>query len=254
MRQFPLALSCIERIALVFFVFLSSVSFSFSQTAHETRESKIHHLFQYAEQHYNTNDKLVNGFIYNLPDRRIDGHPYLEENQWVLGTLFIGGDAYDQVLLKYDLTQDDVILKARMINGKYKAIELTHEHVDSFRLGNRHFVNSNKFIDQDEDMAYYEQILDDRLIYIRKHSKYFIAKYDVLTPHGRFSELQTRNYFIVEGKLTDVTGKGSFIRFFPKSKRKKIRRFLRKENIRYRKASSAEMRRLLEYCNQIIYQ
>ena len=254
MRQVARAVSNVKRIIPVFVLFLFPSVYSFSQPANDPAATKIRRLLDHAEPYYNVNEKLVNGFLYSLPDDRIDGHPYLEDDQWVPGTLFISGDIFDQVLLKYDLTRDDIILKARMANGKFKAIEMTHEHVDSFRLGIRLFVNSRKFTDRNEDMVYYEQILDKHLTYVRQHSKHFISQYDVLTPHGRYSNTETRNYFIDQGKLINVTGRRGFIRFFSKTGRNEIRKFLRKENIRYRNASDAELHRLLEYCNQIMSQ
>lgn len=212
----------------------------------------INRLIKAADQYYTLDDKLVNGFIYPMPDSRIKGHPWLGNREWSEGTIYVGDDRYEDLMLKYDITEGDLILKARFGEGTYKVLELPYPRVDSFRLGNDLFVRSDKFATKEEEHFYYEQIMDNGLTFVRRHIKHFVSKYDDLTPYGRFSETQTNSYFIDSGKRTQVDRRGQFIRYFEKPVRKAIRRYIRQNNIRYRRASSSELRGLLKYCNELI--
>jgi len=213
----------------------------------------IERLIKAADQYYTLDDKLINGFIYPMPDSRIKGNPWLGTREWSEGTIYIGDDLYENLMLKYDITEGDLILKARFGEGTYKVLELPYPRVDSFRLGNDLFVRSDKFATKEEEPFYYEQIMDNGLTFVRRHIKHFVSKYDDLSPYGLFSETQTNNYFIDSGKRTQVDRRGQFIRYFKKPTRKAIRRYIRQNNIRYGRASSSELKDLLRYCNELIF-
>lgn len=223
-----------------------------AQPASHSTGEKINKLIDWADSCYSIDDQLVHGYIYPLPDSRIQNHPYLLNDEWIRGKIFIKEDVYDKLLLKYDLTTDDLILKARFTNNSYRAIEMIDYRIDSFLLGNIRFVNSKKFFPEQEISTFYEQIIDSKLVYVRKHQKSFIPKYDNLTPNGKFSNRETEHYFIEDGKLTRIRHKKDFIGHFDPSVQSLIRKYIRKNMPRFKKTSHGELKELLNYCNQII--
>lgn len=234
---------------LTLILFSYSIQVIVAQTNRINTISGLDSLIPYSQNYYGINDELVNGFVYALPDPMIGGHPYLNEN-WVKGKLYIHGKVFQNIPVKYDLVQDEMIIKVKNIQNAERIISISKKQVDSLILNNALFVNSRILTDENSGPSFYELIYPGKLSLVRKYEKRFIGLYNSSTPRGKFSDLNSGIFLFNGEKLVSVDKKKSFIRFFGKSRKKDIILFLRRQNINFRKATSSQLIDLMNFCTQ----
>ena len=198
------------------------------------------------------NEALINGYVYRPADQRRKGSPFLEGDQWSRAQLFIEGKRYPGQSIRYNLVRDEILLKAITDHDRVKLIEMNKYKLDSFRMKRGVFVNSREFGLRGEEPTFYEVIANREITFVRAYSKQFVDKYDLVTPYGKYSGVNTSRYIIHQGKLHSADSRFSFLRFFDREDRRKIRRFIREQGIRYNKARESELTRLLNFCNDLI--
>ena len=219
----------------------------------ESRSSppEVVKLFEKSQSYYSLDDEIINGCVYPLPDSRRNGHPYLND-QWIEATFFVNSKKYPKLSIKYDLTIDDVILKAEIENGMQKLINLNKFQIDSFLVGNSLFVNSRIFFSEDNNDTYFEQIYKGKYSLFKNYKKIFIKEYNNITPYGKYSSLRMDIYLFKNSNLINVNRESLFIKCFEKEKQSEIKSFMKRNNIKYKKASQQELKQLMEFCTQII--
>ncbi|MCK5170012.1 MAG: hypothetical protein KAQ75_09040 [Bacteroidales bacterium] len=219
----------------------------------ESRSSptEIIKLFNESQSYYSLDDEIINGCVYPLPDSRINGHPYLND-QWIEATFFVNSKKYPKLSIKYDLTIDDVILKAEIENGMQKLINLNKFKIDSFLVGNSLFVNSHFISKEEKEYTYFEQIYKGKYSLYKEYKKIFIKEYNNITPYGKYSSLRMDIYLYDNNKQINVNRETLFIKCFEKEKQHEIKSFMKRNNIKYKKASQQELKQLMEFCTQII--
>ncbi len=219
----------------------------------EFRDSppEIIKLFNESQSYYSLDDEIINGCVYPLPDSRINGHPYLND-QWTEAIFFVNNKKYTNLLIKYDLTIDDIILKAEIENGIQKLINLNKFQIDSFIIGNSFFVNSRIFFPEEKKHTYYEQVYRGKYSLFKKYEKVFIKQYNDITPYGKYSIIRTNLYLYNNVELINVDRRSLFIKCFEKEKQSEIKSFMKKYNIIYKKASQQQLKELMNYCSKLI--
>ena len=77
---------------------------------------------------------LLNGRLIDLP-YSIDSHPYFNTDSYRRGSLFLNGEAYDNVLINYDIFDQQVILQyPDRISGINNKVVLNREKIDCFKI------------------------------------------------------------------------------------------------------------------------
>lgn len=218
----------------------------------EGGDAEVETFINKADAIYGVDDELINGYPYRPPQDLIQFHPYYGRESWQRGTLYMNGETFRNKRLKYDLVEDAMILKADLQDGVTKLIHLNSLHVDSVRLGNHLFVHSRKYYPSDSIETYYQEVFaknDGALALIIHHSKKFHSQYTELAPKGRFSNVNTERMLIRNGKTYKVSHRRSFLKIFEKEKRRKLRKFMNRKDIRYRKASTKQLDELMKFCS-----
>ena len=233
---------------LIFFVSFITIC---AQKGYKNSPPEVINLFNKSQSYYSINDEIINGCVYPLPDSRIKGYPYLDD-QWTEAILFVNNKKYTNLLIKYDLTIDDIILKTEIENGIQKLVNLNKFQIDSFLVGNSLFINSRIFPHEEKTHTYYEQIYRGKYSLFKKYEKVFIKKYNIITPYGNYSNLRTDIYLFDNKKLNIVNRKSLFIKCFENEKHNEIKYFMKKNNIKYRKASQIQLKGLMNYCSKLI--
>lgn len=248
MKIYLLLKSKLSIIILIFFI--SSINL-YAQEGYKNSPSEIVELYNRSQEYYSVNDEIINGCVYPLPNSKINGHPYLNDH-WTEAIFFVNNKKYTNLLIKYDLTIDNVILKAEIEDGIQKLINLNKFQIDSFITGNSLFVNSRIFSLEEKNHTYYEQIYRGKYSLFKKYEKVFIKQYNNITPYGKYSNLRIDIYLFDNNKLINVNRRSLFIRCFEKDKQNEIKYFMKKNNIIYKKASHQELKELMNYCSKLI--
>lgn len=214
--------------------------------------NSVGELVKISNDYYGIDDELINGCVYQMPDYRIMGSPYLFNESWSNGVVFINGKKYSDLLLKYDILNEVVVLNTQ-INNYNRLLSVNKSQIDSFYIENRLFVNSRVLFQNHDDQLFYEQITNQDYRLLIKYKKVFLKTYNNLSPYGRFSSLKKDVSLFHNGTLQNANNLNSFIKAFnDKIDKKKVKTYLKQNGFNYSTATSNELKEIITYCNTII--
>ena len=227
-------------------VSFGGLTFIYGQQESNSSDFSKDAINQYAEKRYGLDDLLVNGIRYQPERINVNGSPDFEYDESAGISLFIKGQPFFNVDLKYDITVDQLILIQPLENGYERQVMLQAELVDSFYLGSQLFINLGKPKENSLEHRYFEKVFSGNELFLIKYQKTYIKIYDS-SNKGRYSPQQSTYYIYNQGSLIKVNSKKSFLSFYAGYK-KEIREFMRENGIRYRKASNEELKKLMAFC------
>lgn len=243
---FFLKYDLISFLSILIFLFVSDKLNS--QTATNNNEEIIQ-IYQYAKEKYGTDDELINGLIYLPENPYANGNRFFLSDDYLKGNIYKQGIVFENQSMKYDIENDDLVLHGKL-KRSFIDILLHKSQIDSFTIADRFFINSSHLFSTDTLNRFFELIFRNNTTFLTEYYKEFRADYNEKTPHGRYTSAKKRYFIFKDDRLYDVTRKSKFLRFFKDNKRD-IRKFMKKNKIRYRKAQQTELKRLMEYCHDI---
>lgn len=193
---------------------------------------------------------LVRGLLYLPRHQKASGHPYYLSEKYLYGGISISNHYFDDVLLKYNIEIDRLILHTDLIDGAPVNIVLNSQTIDSFNIQGRHFINTRILLGKDTLSRFFERIYSNGFSLIVRHYKEFRADYNDKTPHGRFTSNKPRLYLLNQGKLTAVSKKSSLLKYFIAYK-KEIKKYIKQNKIKYKRANQWELKKLMKFCHDI---
>lgn len=238
-------LSIVKHLQFIIFIFLFCFSnVIFAQV--NTNPPPIEQLKLFTEDIYGIDDVLANGKIYRQLHSGTNSHPFYNEDSWQVGSILINGKYFENVLLKYDLELDQVIIRNMLPSGTFTHILLSEKQVDEFTIGTHHFIKATKLSD-DESMDGYVEL-------VHKQEPYFFIKYKKTynpTSNKVFYEKKPLCFLCVNGHLKRVSNRKAFIGFFSPYE-KEIRQYFNIHNIDYNNATISELDGLVTFSQQFL--
>lgn len=211
---------------------------------------QISDILKIANQVCGPDEMLENGRLYTPDHPKARGNPYLEGTDWMIVKLFIKGDEFNDVKIKYNVHLEQLILK-KEINDQESHIPilLNNNFIDSFDKEGRHFINLIGMPFNNELSGFAELIYNGQLIFIVKHTKEFLKRYSQSNAYGAYSKLYSTYYVYENGKLIRLGKKGSLLKYFEPIQ-KEVKNFIRQQNIKYKKATNAQLYELIKFCDE----
>ena len=168
------------------------------------------------------NISLYNGIQYQEKYRTLEGnHKYYLSTEYQVGYLVYENQSYYDIQMKYDLFNDQLIVKLPFRSG-FNFIQLDKDKVDKF------FINNNQFhtlYKQDEktlskDNYGYFQVLFNKnnLRLYKKHIKNRKEFLDKEFIYSVFTE-EYKYFIYLNNQIYELSSKGSLIKLFPKQKK-----------------------------------
>lgn len=233
--------SLIIMINLLTILFLSNSGFA---------QDEIAGLKKYSEKMYGTSDMLVNGWKY-FPDHfNAGGNPYFNDMDWEPGRLGTTLGNFDDLLLRFNIQMDELILQEILQNGQTAFVMLNPDFLYWFSLGDHHFVNADVYYKHSGLEGYVEVIYSGKLKYLARHRKMFVANYTANNPQGSISSQNTDYYLLLGEEKHKISSKRNLIKLFPAYK-KEINRYLKDEKLRFKKAQHNDLKKLMEYLDTL---
>lgn len=159
---------------------------------------------------------------------KITGYAYLDSNFYQQGTVYYDKLRFHDVPLKYDLYTDKLIV--RHFNN-YLNIILQSERLDSFSIGNRHFVHDTLRISP-QPKGFYEVLYNGNTTLYVKRIKLL---QETVTDHIEREFIEKNYYFVkLNGQWKSIKSRRGLFHTFP-DQAKTIRQWLRKNRIIFRK-------------------
>jgi hypothetical protein len=159
------------------------------------------------------NSTLYNGSEYIGYDPRIRGIPFYETDGFERGFLLYNHCFLSNVALNYDIVRDEVLSARYHDNVR---IRLAMEKIDSFSLG------------------FYERLYNGKFKLFVKRKKLYRQKRDAEPDDKGWFE-ESDHFYVWDGlKFHEIHGKNDLFNLFGRSQ-KEVKKFLRKNGIKYRK-------------------
>lgn len=249
MKILKLKRICFKALILIFIIFPIS---TIAQENYKSSPPEIAELYNFAESYYSINDEYINGFIYPVPKIGILGDPYFNVKDWSDGTLFINGKTYSNIIMKYDIIIDELIIKVKTELNIERLLAINKSQVDSFIIGSSLFVNSRNLFAGENKNTYYQKIYQGKLSVYRQFQKTFIEMYNSSSPDGKFSTQKSNTYIFDNQEFKNINSAKSFIACFDKAEQDKIKKYLKSKNTTYKKMTDLQMIDLMDFCNSNI--
>ena len=204
----------------------------------------FHELKEYFDHTYRADYILWNGKRYQRFYNNSIGHPFFDSENFREGNLLINGVPYENVLINYDLTIQQVILQQTGISGSNDQIILIRELIDEFSLDGILF----RQLSFPETGTRFFQIISSGEI-----SCYLAWEKDMTLTGApgmpyTFTSQSRDAYLLVSGQLNSFKSVSSFIKILGEENNKEIRRYRRRHRIRLRSASDKDLNQLIDYC------
>lgn len=221
-----------------------------SQNSNEVTSEHVTLLSEYTAKLYGTDDILVNGRKYLPEHYNAKGDPYFLSDKWADGSIVIDGKKYDELELLYDIDIEKAILKTTINDSTDVFLVLNNDVVESFYLGSHYFLNAAKHGLGNEFPGFVEQLYTGSFTVLTRHQKSFVSEYSKNTPNGFYASTKSTNYILNHGKLFKLSSKKSLFEYFTANK-KEVKNFLRRNKIKYKRATFIQLNKLFEFCDEI---
>ncbi|WP_136668507.1 hypothetical protein [Flavobacterium sp. H122] len=165
------------------------------------------------------NSELYNGPVYhNYEKTEKNHHRYWYKNTFSSGTVIFNGQLYTNVLLKYDIFEDELIIAQNEINSRLE-IKSQKENISHFTIDNRKFVNIKGFSKNNEPIkGFYEENYTGKGISL--YTKHFKKKRTVINNNQLLIEYDSGVTFLVniEEQYSTIKSYKDLIKILPERK------------------------------------
>lgn len=202
-------------IAQILFVY----NFAYSQT-----DPNINLYYNWFDNQVgNENLNLNKGVFHKETFKTLNkSHQYFTTQKFSHGQIVYDGNPYDNILMKYDVFNNKLIIK--LLNQKgHHLIVLSNNLIDSFSIKQHHFI---KHKSKDNHILFYEVLA--------KNNVYTLFKRNIKSRNNKIEKKSSYSYFknsnkyilLYKNKHYDLNSKKDFTQIF-KSKKKQIKSFYR---------------------------
>jgi len=185
---------------------------------------------------------LNNGRAWRNLHYKIKGDQFLFSAEFLPGTVKIEGRTFDNLRLKYDIYNDELI----MITDHGIIIQLNKEMVESFSMVFDNFYNFKKIeADTLNSLAGYVNVLYDGNISLYVKYRKEILQLAVENKYDMFNQIN-RIYVKKDGVITRVDSKREFLNLF-KNKKQQLHTFIRSEKLKLSRKNPRSFQPVIEY-------
>jgi len=192
---------------------------------------------------------LYNGRVYSFfVQPGTEGTQFIDAEFDTKGNTTIRGTTYKDLVLNYDIYNQQLILKYTNALGSTSLIELSKAWLEMFEINGRHF----EIITESDTSKRICQVIGNGRYSVRY---YF---YKELLPDTRSSSrkyvfsVSEKEMFIYSGvKMERYKNNRSFVSLFNAEQQEKIKKILRQQKIKVKKANDYKISELITYCNTL---
>jgi len=237
-----LRIRCLKYSLLLFACFYSGAAKTQAQTIND---STLYRWKNYFDLSYGPDYNLINGVKYLYLYSDIEGHPFFGEDQFYKGSLVIANREYQDVYLKYEIYNQNIILQYSPFSGGTDQILLKNEDIHEFKIDGKLF---RKYSFSETGTRFYQVVTSGKTYCLYYWEK--ILNYSTLSAFN-FSNQKKESFLVKNGKPYSFRNRRKFRKLFPVQYQKEIKQFIRKNKIRLKNESDSNIRHLLEFCNQL---
>jgi hypothetical protein len=216
--------------------------------AQNKEEIILSQILEQASLKYGIDDALVNGLLFLPGNINAAGDPYFYGNGWKAAKLSVNERIFSVEAIKYDICDERLILLVALNSGSRVPLVLNNDFIQWFTLSDANFVHANLYFAKDEMKGFVDLIYEGNITFISKYKKEFVNMYTQVTPFGKFSETKVTYYLIKDKKVIKIRNKRTLLSAF-EANRKEINRFMKTNDIHFRKATHSQLANLAKFCD-----
>mgnify|MGYP001827575124 CR=1 FL=1 len=217
--------------------------------------------FSYAQNdsnrasHYNWYDGIVGvenaglyvGYEYKDQYRITEEyHKFFQSHDFLIGSLTYNGETYYDQQLKYNVFEDELIIKLRNKGGE-TIMQLIKDDLNGFSINGHYFHRFNHIENDNDSFGFYEILRDyPQFKLLKKHSKRRIKKLDKNVIYYEYKERKHLYFIVYDNVSYEVRSKKDFLNIFPEYK-EEIKHF----NSKSKSTHEVEFTRLSDLINQL---
>lgn len=213
-------------------------------------QNVLEEIHQYATEIYGVDDMLINGSNYSQDHPIAYGDPFYFENEFYKGNLNLKGREFNDVLLKFDIEQQKLILKGFVDSLKFEIIVLNDNYVKNFVLHDKYFVNISNLLQTKTQKGFYELIYHGNFVFVKSYQKEYLGVYSNRYPNGKYSQTKVEKFIIKNNIKYRIKNKKSIYLIFPEQKLL-LKKFMKDNKIKLRKASNNSLNILMQYIDEV---
>jgi hypothetical protein len=198
---------------------------------------------------YGLDPLLYNGRFYSyfLP-AGTGGTPFFNGPGFVNGSVTIRGVTYDSLSLKYDVFNQQLILLYKTSVGAKNLIVVSDAWLESFSLAGSHF---ELLAIQDTIRQIYQVIGTGPTVVLYQWRKDLAIDGGFGNESYAFSKSKRDSYLLIGKKLLKYKKNKSFVAQFDLANQAALKKYLRQERVKLKKASDKAVSDLIKYCNSL---
>lgn len=199
---------------------------------------------------FNSDPVLYNGrFYFFFPPPGTEGNPFLTDRNFLIGTLRLKGIDYKNLMLNYDIFNQQLIMKYEVKTGASLQIIVSDAWLETFSFNGMKF----EFLETDDGSKKIFQVIGKGPY----HVLYFRRKKIELSPfHGSvnhmFSAPLKEMNLLSYGMIRRYHNNRTFCSLFDPAARDEIKDYLRELKINVKKADDDSIAGLITFCNSIL--
>jgi hypothetical protein len=229
-------------------LFLLIVIFSYSQDSNAVKSPAIGTAISFYNKYIGENSSLFNGSEYVAYDFRIRGHQYFEWRALQKGTVNYDNTLYEGVNIGYDIARDELITYRYNDNLR---IQLVSEKISYFSWPGHFFVR----LLQDSSSkplittGFYERLYNGNIKLFAKRTKKVL---ELVTADGDDLWFKESNAYFVKknDQYFSVQTKSQLYELIS-DRKKDVKRYLRKNKIKFRKDPETTILTAIKYYDQL---
>ena len=225
------------RILSLFFLCLP-----FAIKAQPTSGDALKKQYEQYNQMYGLNDLLVNGVLYINLHYNATGYPFMGENTFRRGSVMVKDENFSPVELKYDIVDQQLVLKVINSFGGESHIILRRNFVHQFTLEGGYLF---EWIDNDQlHPSFYQVIGEKGFRWLAKYTKYLEIPQGTQANHREYTRAYRKYYFERDGKIFDIRNRRAIKKLFP-DKKKELKKYFRAHRKSFSDISNEDFNNLL---------
>lgn len=234
------------QIPVVVFLFFCTLQPAISQNSTDWEE-----VINILDEKYGIDQQLYRGIKYFPKVNVLTGHAWLFDPDFIKSSIKYQQKIYHQVLIKYDIELDQLIIKTPIKYGAELQLVLDEEYVNEFWLGDKYFVRNTT----DEIPQRYLQIIaDDNIVCMATHTKEFKFMKGGRNEGYGFTQRKAKYYVKINNTITQVKSKRSLIKQLPQAHIAHVKQYLDKHKFKVGKMTDTQWTQLFSFINELYYE
>ena len=195
------------------------------------------------------------GRIYEFDLKSKTGTPYFLNIQTLPGSLTYNGKLHENLLLRYNLIMDELIILKKADRANMIQLVLNKYYVERFSLmysGNYYHFRMHtemKPIHDELKEGFYEVIYDDEVRMFVKHKKESSYNPTDFDPYSY--KYKSQVYLILAGRIYDVDSRRDYLKAFQDYK-KSLRKYMKQASINFEKSGTQDLIALCAYSKLLL--